>query len=349
MLCIPGYMIYIWMKTPGDLAMKSFEFLGGMGLIDIDDVMVPHRVVPIKGDGSYFFYTLSYFMYGTDSLVPQTHMSLHTPNATQCEIRAADEICPYHLMVYRDGKAYDEKNLDVNRETVNKYNEKNPEVHKEAVRKYTEKNPDVTRAAVKRYNEANHDLIRASVSRYANKHPELPGIMSHTPITTFDWTRIVAQLQSGNTRGKKFAVTVHFRKIDASRFWRRFREIQNIEDRPRTSRPRVTIAVQDHYVQISARRRPNSTTRALRNIRHSSSVDSMSSMWQWVFPDVSYLSPVWRLDKTSHPDLCDVIIECDVAILPFYVVTVLRSSSGPARRTVVGYALGTRTFHINEH
>nr|CAD7431993.1 unnamed protein product [Timema monikensis] len=42
------------------------------------------------------------------------------------------------------------------------------------------------------------------------------------------------------------------------------RYTQNIEDRPRTSRPRVTIAVQDHFVQTSVRRRPNFTARAVR-------------------------------------------------------------------------------------
>ena len=110
-----------------------------MELIDIDAVMAPHCVVPIKGDEMCFFYSLSYFMFRTDLQAPQVkvsvvqhicnnwqrfqeftmmlcgniyrtmveyqgHMSLRTTYTTHCEIKAADEIYPYHLVVYRDGK-----------------------------------------------------------------------------------------------------------------------------------------------------------------------------------------------------------------------------------------------------
>ena len=35
--------------------------------ISIDGVVVPHRIVPMTGDGSCFFYSLSWLMYDTDS------------------------------------------------------------------------------------------------------------------------------------------------------------------------------------------------------------------------------------------------------------------------------------------
>ena len=110
-----------------------------MEQIEVDGIMVPHRIVPVGADGSCFFYSLSYLMYGTVSHASQVrtsvvqyicnnwqrfeehtmmacgniyrslaeyraHMSLYTTYATHCEIQAAAEIYPYHLVVYRDGE-----------------------------------------------------------------------------------------------------------------------------------------------------------------------------------------------------------------------------------------------------
>lgn len=109
-----------------------------MELIDVRGVMVPHRALQVEGDGSCFLYSLSYHMYSTVSHAPHlrtsvvqyvcnncqrfelysmmpcgniyrnineyhAHMSLPTTYATPCEIHAASEIYPYHLVVYRDG------------------------------------------------------------------------------------------------------------------------------------------------------------------------------------------------------------------------------------------------------
>lgn len=107
--------------------------------ISIDGVVVPHRIVPMTGDGSCFFYSLSCLMYDTDSqandlratvvqhisnnwrrfkpftMMPcgtinyrtktqyQSHMSLRTTYATCSEIMAAGELYPYDIQVYRDG------------------------------------------------------------------------------------------------------------------------------------------------------------------------------------------------------------------------------------------------------
>ena len=109
-----------------------------MEVLEVDGFMVPHRIVRVPGDGSCFFYSMSYLMYGTVSrsheirarvvqhvssnwqrfevytMMPcgniyrtlteyQAHMSLYTTYATPCEIHAASEIYPYHLLVYRGG------------------------------------------------------------------------------------------------------------------------------------------------------------------------------------------------------------------------------------------------------
>ena len=109
-----------------------------MELIDVRCVMVPHRALHVEGDGTCFFYSLSYHMYSTVthahnlrssvvqyvcnnwqrfelySMMPcgniyrnineyHAHMSLPTTYATPCEIHAASEIYPYHLVIYRDG------------------------------------------------------------------------------------------------------------------------------------------------------------------------------------------------------------------------------------------------------
>ncbi|CAG2059098.1 unnamed protein product [Timema podura] len=93
---------------------------------------------------------------------------------------------------------------------------------------------------------------------------KLTGNIPRTSKTTLDRTRIVTMLQSEYTK-ENVAVTVRRNKSYVSRLWRRFRETQSIEDRPHTSRPSVTIAVQDHFVQISVRRCPNSTARTMRS------------------------------------------------------------------------------------
>ncbi|KAG8247545.1 hypothetical protein J6590_058579 [Homalodisca vitripennis] len=107
--------------------------------IEVDGVMVPHRIVPVGTDGACFFYSLSYHMYGNVSHAPQIRasvveyvcnnwqrfenltlmrcgniyrsvaeyradMSLHHTFATHCEVQAAAEIYPYHLVVYYNGK-----------------------------------------------------------------------------------------------------------------------------------------------------------------------------------------------------------------------------------------------------
>ncbi|KAG8292701.1 hypothetical protein J6590_033119 [Homalodisca vitripennis] len=96
--------------------------------IEVDGVMLPHRIVPVGTDGACFFYSLSYHMYGNVSHAPQIRasiveyvcnnwqrfenltlmrcgniyrsvadMSLHHTFATHCEVQAAAEIYPYHL------------------------------------------------------------------------------------------------------------------------------------------------------------------------------------------------------------------------------------------------------------
>nr|CAD7411320.1 unnamed protein product [Timema poppensis] len=65
-----------------------------------------------KGDR----YSLSYFLFGTDSLAPQVRASVD----------------------------YDEENPDLNREAARRYTEKNPDVNRAAVKRY-EENPNVNR------------------------------------------------------------------------------------------------------------------------------------------------------------------------------------------------------------
>lgn len=108
-----------------------------MELIEVDGVVIP-RIVNVDGDGSCFFYSMSYLLYGTVSRAPEVreqvvehvcnnwyrfelytmmscgniyrsvaeynaHMSLRTTYATPCEIQAASEIYAYHLVIYRGG------------------------------------------------------------------------------------------------------------------------------------------------------------------------------------------------------------------------------------------------------
>lgn len=99
-----------------------------MELVEVDGVMLPYRVVHVEGDGSCFFYSMSYLFYSIDSRAAKVReevvehvcnnywhrfelynmmpccnnyrsvaeyngqMFLHTTYATTCEIQAASEI-----------------------------------------------------------------------------------------------------------------------------------------------------------------------------------------------------------------------------------------------------------------
>ncbi|KAJ4444631.1 hypothetical protein ANN_06427 [Periplaneta americana] len=87
--------------------------------------------------------------------------------------------------------------------------------------------------------------------------------MPRRRIQTFDRVQIVVLLSASHTQ-QDVADRLNVAQSSVSKVSRMYRESGNVNDRPRSGRPRVTTPRQDRYLQVSALRRPTSTASALR-------------------------------------------------------------------------------------
>ena len=79
-------------------------------------------------------------------------------------------------------------------------------------------------------------------------------------IQPFDVVQIVPLLSAGHTQ-QGVADQLNVTQTGVSKVWRKYRETENVNDRPRSGRPHMTTPMQDRYLQLSARRHPTSTAR----------------------------------------------------------------------------------------
>lgn len=87
--------------------------------------------------------------------------------------------------------------------------------------------------------------------------------MPRNPISAFDRTRIVVLRQQGLSM-RDIARQVGRTHSDVIRTWNRFQESGNVNDRPRSGRPRSTTAAQDRYLQMLVQRHNGSNANELR-------------------------------------------------------------------------------------
>ena len=82
------------------------------------------------------------------------------------------------------------------------------------------------------------------------------------PISQFDRTRIVALIQGGHAQAE-VARIVGVTQSAVSKIWKRYDDTNDVVDRRRTDRPKLTTPRQDRYIQTTALRRPTSSARDL--------------------------------------------------------------------------------------
>ena len=84
--------------------------------------------------------------------------------------------------------------------------------------------------------------------------------MPRRGIQPFDRVQIVALLSAGHTQ-QDVADWLNVTQSGVSKVWRKYRELGNVNDRPRSGHPCMTTSIQDLYLQMLARRRPTPTAR----------------------------------------------------------------------------------------
>ena len=87
------------------------------------------------------------------------------------------------------------------------------------------------------------------------------------PISQFDRTRIVALIRGGHAQ-TEVAHIAGVTQSAVSKTWKRYDDTNDVADRRRTGRPKLTTQRQDRYIQTTALRRPTSSARDITNGVH---------------------------------------------------------------------------------
>ena len=106
-------------------------------------------------------------------------------------------------------------------------------------------------------------LIIPPPRRY-NSHVVCSSAMPRRSIPTFARIRIVSLCQEGLS-SREVSRRLRVNQNDVVRTWRKYRDTGTVDDMHRSDRPKATIAVDDSYLRISARRYPESNGTMLNN------------------------------------------------------------------------------------